>query len=367
MQHAMLRLVVGLLLCVTTTTRNIYGMNPPQPPRISKRPPPIAATRRMTPVVATGDSSDADSHFASPRITSPRIVYGSATPGADLASWRVLRATWIALTNRGTRHVIDGTPLEDRYRIRHGLYVDTDLLCGVFDGHLGHRAAEIAAEKIPLVLHPHLIGKPLTPSHVENALCHSFLATEDAIQENDGGTTATVAYVWPNIKRKKLVISVANTGDSRTLICDMAGNILLETRDHKAIDPDERTRVTEAGGIVLGHRISGSLSLSRSLGDLEQKHEHCGRATGLIPLPETYSYTMGTPCFILQASDGLWDHETSDHAAATVAAALASGENRQALLEQATRELYHHACQDDAIAPRDDTTILLTLLEPNIN
>jgi len=357
MQHTMSQPLIGTLLFIILATYNAHGMDSKPGRKRPERPLPIVTTRALTPVAETHELVDDD------EITSPRVASGAATPGAGWAGWRALRVTWIALANRGVRHVIDTTPLEDRYLTRLGQYVDTDLLCGVFDGHLGHRAAEIAAEKIPASLPPQLVGEPLTPFHVESALGRSFLTAEDAIHEYDGGTTATVAYIWPSMKRQKLVVSVANTGDSRTLVCDLAGNILLETRDHKATDPEEETRITDAGGLVFGRRLSGCIELSRSLGDLEQKQERSGYATGLIALPETYSHTMEHTCFILQATDGLWDHASSRHAAITVAAALAPIKEREAQLEEAARQLYHHACSG-AAAPRDDTTILLTLLEP---
>jgi len=332
-----------------------------RPSRVAPwRPPPLVLPSPKTPVDLITGSWEEKSY--SPQVTHPHLPFeANQETGANP------RLSCCVLAHCGTRHA-----MEDRHTIQPALCVANDLLCGVFDGHQGIvcrdqvcRASEVAAKAIPLALArlKNEVFSPTTPG-VENLLCQTFLEADREIEKEDGGTTATVAYLWPDKLKNRYILSIANTGDSRTLICDLEGRILLETRDHKASDPEEEERIAQAGGIVLKKRLSGSLAISRSLGDHEQKtFRSTGNPTGLIPLPETCSLPVISTYVILQASDGLWDNEPSERAAETVATILTPLGNRQAQLEQASRALYQHACGQDEV-PRDDVTILLTLIEP---
>jgi|TARA_B110000967_G_scaffold192323_1_gene218872 protein phosphatase 1G len=83
-------------------------------------------------------------------------------------------------------------------------------------------------------------------------------------QGPQAGSTCVVAVV------KGDVLTVANAGDSRAVLC-RKGKAVPLSRDHKPMDSDERARIQNAGGFVQEGRVNGSLALSRAIGDLEYK------------------------------------------------------------------------------------------------
>ncbi|KFK26785.1 hypothetical protein AALP_AA8G293100 [Arabis alpina] len=98
-------------------------------------------------------------------------------------------------------------------------------------------------------------------------------------------------------------IIVANTGDSRAVLC-RSGVAIPLSNDHKPDRPDERARIEAAGGRVLvvdGARVEGILATSRAIGDRYLKP--------MVAWEPEVTYMRresGDECLIL-ASDGLWD------------------------------------------------------------
>ena len=158
-------------------------------------------------------------------------------------------------------------------------------------------------------------------SQVENAFQDVHDKFLDAIalipqsRNDQSGTTATVAFVT-----KDFVI-LANLGDSRAVLSTRkAGTVgaMQLTRDHVASDPLEKAAVERRGGRVIQitgvHRVNGTLAVTRSLGD--------SRLSGLLSqTPDVMPFTRDAvlemcgelkddgvlPCFLILASDGLWD------------------------------------------------------------
>ncbi|XP_010443694.1 PREDICTED: probable protein phosphatase 2C 75 [Camelina sativa] len=98
-------------------------------------------------------------------------------------------------------------------------------------------------------------------------------------------------------------IVVANTGDSRAVLCRNGMAIPL-SNDHKPDRPDERARIEAAGGRVLvvdGARVEGILATSRAIGDRYLKP-----MVAWEPEVTFMKRESGDECLIL-ASDGLWD------------------------------------------------------------
>ncbi|KAK9790522.1 hypothetical protein WJX73_009537 [Symbiochloris irregularis] len=143
---------------------------------------------------------------------------------------------------------------------------------GVFDGHgsVGKPISQQASQMLPHFLGLGLDGKGTAASHedIATALSSAFLATENDIcnstklDAQNSGTTATVA--------------------------------LLQGED------------LDAPGLLL----------SRAIGD------QLATTVGCIATPEIMHLTMqrGQDCFLVMASDGIWDVLTQDQVAATVRA-----------------------------------------------
>lgn len=180
---------------------------------------------------------------------------------------------------------------------------------GLYDGHGGRGVADFAANK----LHTYCdLTKHKNVGEIVTALGEGFLATHAslgdplenrnlAINANQQGCTAIVAFI-----RKKQLF-VANTGDSRALLC-RAGNAIALSVDHKPNRPDEKKRIQELGGKIIyewaGGRVeisNASLAISRALGD-KDFHPY------VIPHPEIhYKPLVSDDEFLILACDGVWD------------------------------------------------------------
>lgn len=65
-------------------------------------------------------------------------------------------------------------------------------------------------------------------------------------------------------------IITANVGDSRAVLCHDGKPIIL-SKDHKPDLADEKKRIEEAGGSVIGKRVNGKLATSRTFGNFRFK------------------------------------------------------------------------------------------------
>ncbi|MCD9559725.1 hypothetical protein HAX54_017898 [Datura stramonium] len=202
-------------------------------------------------------------------------------------------------------------------------------LFGVYDGHGGSQVAKYCHERLHLALAREIDimkedshnGSVNWKEQWSKAFLNCFCRVDDEVggfcSETDGiepdlsaiapeavGSTAVVAVVSPTH------IIVANCGDSRAVLC--RGKLPMPLSiDHKPNREDECSRIEELGGKVInwdGHRVSGVLAVSRSIGDRYLRPY-------VIPDPEMMfvSRAKEDDCLIL-ASDGLWDVLTNEEA-----------------------------------------------------
>ena len=225
----------------------------------------------------------------------------------------------------GTRQTQDDRHIVIRDAWESGLTADTSRwpacrFFGVFDGHKGDAASQLASHTLWSKLRPQLVslikeasGAMPPMSEIRAAVEEAFAATDARILEECGssGSTATVALIIGD------TICVANLGDSRTVLC-RSERKFWETEDHKPALPSERARIEARGGHVATPRAEGQLnvprlnsvlSVSRAFGDAAFKTgdgDTGGRA--LTAEPEITLRTVSQfDTFLLLASDGLWD------------------------------------------------------------
>lgn len=187
---------------------------------------------------------------------------------------------------------------------------------GVFDGHGGSEVANYCRDRFHSALAEELeitttnLNDGTTKDSREELWMRTFtkcfLKVDDEVGGKGGlqpiarenvGSTAIIALVCTSH------IIVANCGDSRAVLCCGKEAIALSV-DHKPNREDELARIEAAGGRVIawnGHRVSGMLAMSRSIGDRYLK-------PSVIPDPEVMVVPRARDdeCLIL-ASDGLWD------------------------------------------------------------
>jgi protein phosphatase 1L len=208
---------------------------------------------------------------------------------------------------------------------------------GIFDGHLGNLASKYASssfhrkiESFLFDLDTQIQASPSTwREDVSTMISQSFEDLHHGIIKavtsspggvmDESGTTATILLVT------ELAVIVANVGDSRAVmsqwLIDEKGNYLITamqlTVDHVASSDEEQVQILERGGFISESggidRVMGSLAVSRSLGDIKLASV-LSRTPHILALEKEEVYlhcgtnqTSSLPCFIIVASDGLWD------------------------------------------------------------
>ena len=128
------------------------------------------------------------------------------------------------------------------------------------------------------------------------------------------GSTAGCTAVTAFIRGDRLI--VANSGDSRGVLCRNGRSIAL-SMDHKPTDGPETRRILRAGGYVVDGRINGSLNLSRAIGDLEYKESRNLPPQDQIVTawPDVKQMKLEKADeFMILACDGIWDVLTNQAA-----------------------------------------------------
>ncbi|KAH0877820.1 hypothetical protein HID58_065214 [Brassica napus] len=215
------------------------------------------------------------------------------------------------------------------------------LRCGhfaIYDGHGGRLAAEFAKKHLhlnvlssglprELVSHQLLSRLFLDPNLrlllqmdlkvAKKAILDGFRKTDELLlQESVSGgwqDGATAVCVWivdqkvfiANIGDAKAVLarsSTTNESGSHTEACNPLKAIVL-TREHKAIYPQERSRIQKSGGVVSSNgRIQGRLEVSRAFGDRQFKK------FGVIATPDIHAFELTErENFMILGCDGLWE------------------------------------------------------------
>ena len=215
----------------------------------------------------------------------------------------------------------------------------SDCLFGMFDGHGGSSVAKYCHVHFPTILKD---DADFRAGNVAEGLRKTYLKLDQLLvndpqiipklkqylKESRGGSetppplrspprqnshpafnsgcTALVVY----IDEKSSKAYIANSGDSRAVLCRNGDAIELST-DHKVTLQSEADRIVAAGGVVLNGRVNGSLNLTRAIGDLAFKGDpNLSPEDQVItanPDVTVIDINPDTDDFIVIACDGLWE------------------------------------------------------------
>ncbi|KAL4491933.1 hypothetical protein ABPG72_008354 [Tetrahymena utriculariae] len=170
---------------------------------------------------------------------------------------------------------------------------------GVLDGHGGSEVVESCVQFIPEIFKKEY--KKEVP--VKELFTQIFKKTDDKLRlvgASDQGACACIALV-----RKEglndMKCYVGNLGDTRAVLCENDKAVRVST-DHKATNDQEIRRIKDMGGMIIRGRVSGSLAVTRALGDLDLKTE------GVLNVPDVQDFMITSKTqYLILASDGLWD------------------------------------------------------------
>ena len=201
-----------------------------------------------------------------------------------------------------------------------GSYWPSCSFFGVFDGHGGNKCADYLKDN----LHNFIIKSPYFPKNPTKAITEGFQnCDEEFISNHALGPNNIVADRSGSCAIVVMIIDkqifVANTGDSRAIMCVSDGLTVL-SNDHKPNNENERKRILDEGGkiyqtqtqaknfniklegidpeqVLLGpfRVFPGRLSVSRSFGDVEAKLPMFnGNPNILISTPEIKVYDVNS-------------------------------------------------------------------------
>lgn len=195
----------------------------------------------------------------------------------------------------------------------------------VFDGHAGHSVSTRCAEELLGAIVDTDDFKRLQPEtapsleEIQKGIREGFLNLDQKMRhslesncEDKSGSTAVCVLTSPSH------FFFVNCGDSRSIL--IRDNVVVfSTTDHKPSNPDEKARITKAGGSVMIQRVNGSLAVSRSLGDYEYKNvKGVGPTEQLVsPEPEISIVDRDEKSdqIVVLACDGVWDVMSNDDVA----------------------------------------------------
>ncbi|XP_003739466.1 probable protein phosphatase 2C 60 [Galendromus occidentalis] len=175
------------------------------------------------------------------------------------------------------------------------------------------------------------------------------------------GSTAVVALLKGNL------LTVANAGDSRAIIC-RNGKAIDMSVDHKPEDAAERMRIERAGGkITADGRVNRGLNLSRAIGDhvYKQNRKFSLAEQMISPLPDVQSIVIDrkTDEFLILACDGIWNCMTSQEVCDFVSACYKQGDKLTDICEQLFRRCIAPDTSGDGTGCDNMTCIIVRLSE----
>eukprot|EP01069_Polyplicarium_translucidae_P009790 Polyplicarium_translucidae@DN3341_c0_g1_i1.p1 len=359
------------------------------------------ATNEFAPVEATPDDEEAEAAAAAAEAAS------DSDSSIELDVDRVLKCH--SATLKGT---YPGKELnEDRHIVKE--MVPLDVLSGceaccfvsaVFDGHGGSKcvdycrdhlltnitasyrqiASTLERKREAFSQRPDVQARPerlrhylgFTNSvHFESlirAIRKGFEITDRNYQEmarrqslSDGSTALMIFFYGPDDDGLMKIIT-AHVGDCRAVMCTNEAAATRLTKDHKPNRPDEEARVVKCGGQVVQVRgvwrvvvdstpVPVGLAVARAIGDAQMKPCVSGE-----PEVNVYPLQLVDECFVLLASDGIWDVFTDEEAVEFIKSRLLERREGGEAVTEALNELLEEAKTRGSM---DDKTAVLVVFD----
>ena len=209
--------------------------------------------------------------------------------------------------------------MEDAFVVEDDFPKEKEGLFAVFDGHGGREVVEFVEAHFSPILKKELTFDE--KRSVEDCLTSAYIITDIKSRQAklmQSGCTAVTCYL--ETRSDGRVLHSANIGDSRAVLC-RSGKTERLSRDHKASDKDEKSRIESLGGFVLRDRVLGMLAVSRAFGDHNLKQFVSARPF------ITSTELKGDEEFVIVACDGLWDEVTDEEAVKIVRDSFLKKEN----------------------------------------
>ena len=211
-------------------------------------------------------------------------------------------------------HSIVGRANEDRSNLC--ILNGKILMYAIYDGHGGCDVSNYLKDRLPEKIADMLSYHDWNDeSVIIYSITNAFVSLDfEMWNQNEfigrfSGSTATVVLSYGG------KIYMAHVGDSRAILADRNGHILLETADHDGYNRSEIERITNLGGFVSSGvvpRISG-LAVTRAFGNFNKgcKISPNGYRSdwyvSVVPEVNVFNKVDQNPILLLIASDGLWD------------------------------------------------------------
>lgn len=270
-------------------------------------------------------------------------VLGSKTANVEL--------TWTCAMMRGWRPTMEDSHLATV--LNHGSTIG---VFAVFDGHGGSEVSAIVPELFLKLLSERLgrlVASTSAGQDLKTILFETVEATDSALLGGPLGVGNLLSLQWLHpfrgvgstsciaaldVSSKQIV--VANTGDSRAILCRGGEAIALST-DHKPEDTEEFIRISKAGGRVVRtgpcYRIDGGLNLSRALGDYHYKANASLSMADqkIVATPSVVVQSWEVEAedeFLIVACDGLFERMSRQDVVDHVRSGLADGQVPQQVL-----------------------------------
>lgn len=304
----------------------------------------------------------------------------SLMPRSKESPEAVLRRHGTAVINiKGKKSATDTTVGQDMFSctyLGNGWWLDL-----VADGHgtVGEFVADRISRTLPHFLNSEECSCLLEQDKIDEAYEIAFERTQKDVVETLGpifgnslmfaGSTCVCALRQTNSH----VLHVAWVGDSKAILITPDGIVVKRTLEHKPENEVERKRVLSMGceiverahgsGIVLqkvnvAGQVYPAISFTRSFGD------QCVKELGVDAKPEIEHWDVSEGCFVLLASDGIFEFMLEEEVGKLIGEAMKRGLPAEEFLPELAQTAQQHWSEHEGEYCDDITALFLRVKPP---